>query len=729
MTAPARGGGRKLVYGLLVLAAYVVAARLGFRFSFVAEQVTTVWAPSGIAQAALLLWGRSLWPAVWLGAFASNAMADAPIWTAVAIATGNTLEALLTASLLSRERGFEPAFRKVRDAVGFIAVGATLAPVVSASVGVWTLCAAGEQNWSQFATLWADWWLGDALGAIVVAPLLMTLVRRNTWRRAEVLTETGLLLLGAAIATEMVFGRLFGRQIGYHPLEYVIFPFITAAAVRLGQPATALVVLTATAVSMWNTLLGVGPFASDEVRHSLVLLQGFTGILAGTGLLLASAIDERKTSERRRTAAYAVVEVLARSPSLPEAAPRILQAVCEELEWPVGALWMVDTSSQTLGCLSTWDDRTPGTEAFSAANREWAFRRGEGLPGRVWDSNTALWVTDVLYDTNFPRAAAAARAGLHGAFAFPIALGGEPLGAIEFFKRSVVTADPDMLRTMSAVGTEIGQFVARKTIEAAALEAERERELLLQRELVARRDAESANRAKDEFLATVSHELRTPLNAILGWTRMLLDGTLSPGSARRALEVIDRNAQLQVQIVADILDASRIITGGLTLEVQTVDLAATVTAAIDAVRPAADAKPIAIQLQVAEAARTLRGDPQRLQQVVWNLLSNAVKFTPAGGLIQVSLSSGAGDRILVQVSDNGAGIDPAFLPHVFERFRQADGSASRQFGGLGLGLAIVRYLVELHGGQVRAESEGTGKGSTFTVELPRATPTAASATP
>ena len=193
------------------------------------------------------------------------------------------------------------------------------------------------------------------------------------------------------------------------------------------------------------------------------------------------------------------------------------------------------------------------------------------------------------------------------------------------------------------------------------------------------------------------------------WTR---------AARRRALEVIDRNAQLQAQLVADILDVSRIITGGLRLDTRPVDLGSVIGAALDAVRPAAAAKDVRLTSRFADSARLVHADPQRLQQVVWNLLSNAVKFTDSGGTVTVELSQVDTRRVQVRVSDDGAGIEPDFLPHVFERFRQGDASASRQHGGLGLGLAIVRHLVELHGGTVHAESGGPGKGSSFAVVLP-----------
>jgi CheY-like chemotaxis protein len=224
---------------------------------------------------------------------------------------------------------------------------------------------------------------------------------------------------------------------------------------------------------------------------------------------------------------------------------------------------------------------------------------------------------------------------------------------------------------------------------------------------------------KDEFLATVSHELRTPLTSILGWSRMLLSGTLDEATSLRAVETIERNAKSQAQIIEDILDASRIITGKLSLDVQPVELVIVLESAINAVRPAAEAKGIQIETAFDAEANRVSGDANRLQQVVWNLLSNAVKFTPNGGRVQVQLRQSEG-HVEIVVSDTGQGIDKEFLPYVFERFSQADSSTTRQHGGLGLGLAIVRHLVELHGGTVAVESAGEGEGTRFTVRLPLA---------
>ncbi len=229
--------------------------------------------------------------------------------------------------------------------------------------------------------------------------------------------------------------------------------------------------------------------------------------------------------------------------------------------------------------------------------------------------------------------------------------------------------------------------------------------------------AEKANRLKDEFLATLSHELRTPLTVIIGWAALLGQPNLKADDALRAIEIIQRNAQTQGLLIDDLLDVSRIITGKLRLSVQSVDLGAIIIAAVDGLRPAAEAKEIQLQLQLDSPAGHVSGDPDRLQQVAWNLLSNAIKFTPKGGRVLVRLER-IESHVEVTVSDTGKGITPEFLPHVFDRFRQADSTTTRAFGGLGLGLSIVRQLVELHGGMVRVDSEGEDLGATFTVSLP-----------
>ena len=249
--------------------------------------------------------------------------------------------------------------------------------------------------------------------------------------------------------------------------------------------------------------------------------------------------------------------------------------------------------------------------------------------------------------------------------------------------------------------------------------AEEERAASLLRERDARRHAEEADRLKDEFLATLSHELRTPLTSILGWASMIRNGEVEGSNASRAIETIERNARSQARLIDDLLDVSRIITGNLRLDLHPLNLAPIVEAALDALRPTADVKGIKLQTHFVQEECLVKGDSNRLRQVIWNLLSNAIKFTQRGGSVSIDLNC-VETTARLTVSDTGDGISPGFLPYVFDRFRQAEGSISRKQGGLGLGLAVARHLVELHGGTITAESEGVGKGSVFTVDLPLA---------
>jgi signal transduction histidine kinase len=317
---------------------------------------------------------------------------------------------------------------------------------------------------------------------------------------------------------------------------------------------------------------------------------------------------------------------------------------------------------------------------------------------------------------------------------------GYTVGAVDYLVKPVA---PDVLRSKVAVFVELfnkqealrvaqeelESRIAERTRELASanvalsaeieerVKIEQERVQLLKREQSARLEAEAANRLKDEFLATLSHELRTPLNAIMGWAHVLGQSTGDRPTVQRAADVIRQNAAAQAQLIEDILDVSRIVGGRLALDVRPVLLRAVIEDAIDALAPASAAKSIQVDRRLADGIQVY-GDRDRLQQVVWNLVSNALKFTPKGGRVEVELTDEDGDAA-IRVTDTGIGIPADFLPYVFDRFRQADSSMSRRHSGLGLGMAIVRHLVELHGGTVSAESEGEGKGATFRLRLPK----------
>jgi PAS domain S-box-containing protein len=328
-----------------------------------------------------------------------------------------------------------------------------------------------------------------------------------------------------------------------------------------------------------------------------------------------------------------------------------------------------------------------------------------GPNSRAVRTNQVVITTDYMNETRgHPALLVGPDNGLRpqSSLSAPMSVMGRVIGTIE-----VQTYDQDAYGEEHATAMRLAANLAAVAIENVRL---------LERESTARAAAEESNRLKDEFLATVSHELRTPLTAILGWSRML-EGGLETEMAKRAIETIKRNAKAQAQIIDDILDVSRIITGNLYLELHPIELASVLEAAVNVVRPTAEAKGIQIEFNFEREPTVISGDAHRLQQVFWNLLSNAVKFTAPGGKVNLSLRQLAAE-VEIEITDTGKGIDPEFLPFVFDRFRQADSTSTRQHGGLGLGLAIARHLVEIHGGHISAASEGEGQGASFRLRLP-----------
>lgn len=421
-------------------------------------------------------------------------------------------------------------------------------------------------------------------------------------------------------------------------------------------------------------------------------------------------ITERKRTQRRLQLQYAVTQILSVSDDFATDARQILQSACESLEWQVGALWLLDRSTGVLKNVDMCHLDDLKTPEFDSITQNTSFEKGVGLPGRIWESGKPEWIENLAEDGNFARVNIAVKEGLRCGFGFPILLRNEVLGVIEFFSSERRKPEAELLNLAVGIGGQIGQFSERKRAEAESAES-------FARERSARAEAEKANRLKDEFLATLSHELRTPLNAVIGWCRMLSSGRLDRESSKHALDVIERNAWAQKQIIEDILDVSRVITGKLQLNLGPVDLVAVIDAALDAVRPAMEAKEIKVETIIDTGLRMISGDADRLQQVVWNVLSNAAKFTPDEGKVEIRVTQ-TPSHVHIEVRDTGPGVDPDFLPHVFERFRQADGTTTRTHGGLGLGLAIVRHLVELHGGTISVENRKRVRGANFTIRLP-----------
>ncbi|HEV7747586.1 MAG TPA: MASE1 domain-containing protein [Pyrinomonadaceae bacterium] len=948
---------------LAVAAFYFAAAKIGLSFAYINASVSPVWPPTGVAIAAVLMLGYRSWLGIFLGAFLVNLLTPLPIGAAAAIAVGNTTESVATLFLL-RTLGFHQQFDRARDVFKFV-IAVVLCTTISSAIGNLSLCLTGLGRWEDFRLLWRTWWLGDLTGALIVAPLLLTwFAKSRKWLSVGRSLEAALLMLLLSVTAVVTFGSSTPLSIRYYVLTCFIVPFLLWAAFRLGDRGVTLAIALLSGFAVWGTLRGLGPFIGGTANESLIVLQLFVASNAVSFLFLVAVVEERRVSEESRlenelrvAVNLAITQILAESPALTAATPRILKTIGITLRWDVGAMWSLDPGATALNCHSFWSARSDSVKNFETASREQAFPAGIGLPGRVWQLLKPCWIPDLAKDDNFPRAPIALQEDLCAAFAFPIVGGEKFVGVMEFFSREIRQPDDALLAMFGSIGSQIGQFMERRRAEDAlrtreaelevitdttplmlircskdlryvyvnrayatmlglelheiigfpiveivgedAFEAIRpyveqvlegqpveyeqevmfktigprhlraayrpewardgavvgwvasisdvsdrkftedalrqfaaivestddaiigmdlsgiitgwnnaasdlygysaeevignnvsilippeqfqeeqqilrkirrgerlvhyetvrmarngdridvsltispiendegevvgaskiarditerrrievEREESLRREHEARAEAEVANRVKDEFLATLSHELRTPLNAIVGWAGMLRNNKLNPEDTQRAIEIINRNAKAQTQLIESVLDVSRIVSGKLQFDLRPVDMTKVVEAAVDSMRPSADAKNIGVRMHVSANVTPVSGDFNRLQQVVWNLLTNAVKFSPAGTEIDVQLRAVA-DDVQIEVKDRGQGISPDFLPHVFERFRQADASTTRKFGGLGLGLAIVRHLVEMHGGSITVESEGEGKGATFTVKLP-----------
>ncbi len=380
----------------------------------------------------------------------------------------------------------------------------------------------------------------------------------------------------------------------------------------------------------------------------------------------------------------------------------MIETIAQSGNWIYGALWLLDPGDATLRCHSLWHTAFPALEKFAAVSRAMVFAGTTSLPGRVVGSRKPTWVTDVKIDSAFPRAGAAAEAGLAGAFAFPVAAAGEIKGVIELFSAEPVQPDEDLLLLVDSLGSQIGHFIERRQIE---VELQRRKEL-----------AEAANAAKDRFLATLSHELRTPLTPVLMWAGGMLHDPDLPNEMREGLKMIARNVELEARLIDDLLDLTRIARGKLRLHLQKTDAHEVLRHAIEIVREGDCPPGLNLEVELAADHSQVEGDPTRLQQVFWNLLRNATKFTPAGGRVVVRTENPEPGTIAIAVSDTGAGIAPEDLGKIFDAFEQV----SDRHEGLGLGLAISKAIVDLHGGQIRAESAGLGQGATFIVELPGA---------
>jgi two-component system CheB/CheR fusion protein len=646
---------------------YFLAALVGLELAF-APGVSAVWPPTGIAIAAVLLLGPRVWPGIAAGAFLANYLVvHEPVWTAGAVAAGNTAEALV-ALWLVRVFRVQKTLAGVRDARLFVLLAAGVSTTVSATVGVTSLCLAGLHSWSASPSLWWVWWVGDALGALVVAPLFLAWAAPILpFTRRQYLEVIVLLAWLVAVAT-IVFVAPLGFGLERYPLHYVIFPFVIRGARRLRQPGTTAVAFVASGVAIWGTLSGSGPFAVGYVDENLIALQLFTGVVAVTGLLLGAAITERDAAE-----ALAADELL--HVGMSEERLRLALDAGRLGAWD----WNIATGDVK------WSDNLETIHGLTPGSFAGTF---EAFLALVHPEDRAL-VGEAI------RRAAEDGTGYD----------------LEFRTR----ASDGSVQWIAAKGRvfEAGGRAARM-IGTAMNVTDRRR---LEEELRARAgQLADADRRKDEFLGMLAHELRNPLGSLATALHLLRKGARD---SERVLDLADRQVKQLARLVDDLLDVSRITEGKITLRQEPVVLDEVIARASELVRGRIEARRQTFRVSLPAPPLHLDVDPARLAQVIANLLANATEYTPPGGTVAVE-GECVGDEVVIRVRDTGAGIAPELLPHVFDLFVQGDVALDRARGGLGLGLTIVRRLVELHGGHVEAHSEGPGRGAEFVVRLPAA---------
>lgn len=475
---------RQALVLIAIAALYFFAAKLGLAFAIIHTHVSPIWPPTGIAIAAVLLFGYRVAPAIFVGAFLANANGPVSVTAALAIAAGNTLEAIVSGWLLERVK-FDISFGRARDVSKF-AVVALFCTMICATIGTLSLCSGGAAQWSQFGSLWATWWLGDFAGAVTVAPLLIAWAKRLGiplvgWR----LIETFLLVLLVSIAAFVTYGDSAPAALRYYPLTRLIIPVLLWASFRLGYRGLTLATLLVTVFAAWGTVRGGGPFVSVWANESLLVLQLFISSNALTFLFLASVLEERRRAEQskrvdqqRLATNLAISRILAESPALDVAINRILKSVGDDLGWQLGEMWIPDRDNNVLRCLTIWRKETAVFSQFEVESCGREFAPGIGLPGRVWQTRAPAWIEDVSKDDNCPRALFAADEHLHSAFAFPVLAGDKFVGVIEFFSHDIREPDQALLEMFRSIGSQIGQFMERSHAEELLRGRETELELI-----------------------------------------------------------------------------------------------------------------------------------------------------------------------------------------------------------------------------------------------------------
>ena len=654
----------------LLAAAYFAAAKVSLLVAIPPGYATAVWPPSGLALAALLLWGRRLWPGVWIGSAAANLMVEGSLLTAGVIATGSTLEIYTIATLVRRALGVPRRFTRVRAVVvfvGLVAGGAIIAPTVA----LLPLATIYPLQAADLAVNWWTWWQGDSCGMLIFTPLVLSWTQRGiSWPRAKVLEGIAFAVL-LVLAGDVVFTAGFGRT-------FVMVPFIVWAAFRFGQREVTTTSTVICAMALGYTLHGdTGPFANLTRNESLLLLLVFVSTIVVTGLILCAVLaqldaarEDLETRVRERTAL------------LTESERRFRLMVESVVDY---AIFMLDPR----GNIASWNPGAERIKGYSAAEI-------------IGEHFSRFYPPEEIANGKPQRALeVAAREGRFAEEGWRLRKDGT------LFWASVV---------LSAVRDERGALLGFAKVTRDLTEKKRSEAELVR----AKVEAERANESKSQFLANMSHELRTPLNSLLILAKLLADNVgrnLNDKQVRFAQTIYASGMDL-LALINDLLDLAKIESGAVTA----LNLGPTpledIKRELDRLfHQVALEKKLDFAVELAPGLPpTIRTDATRLKQVLKNLLANAFKFTPKGS-VRLRITRRGSDAVAFSVTDTGIGIPPDKQKIIFEAFQQADGSTSRQYGGTGLGLSISRELARLLGGELHLDST-PGKGSTFTLVLP-----------
>jgi PAS domain S-box-containing protein len=660
-------------YGIAVVALaalYFLAAKASLPFAIPPGYATAVWPPSGIALAALLLFGPRLWPGVWLGAAAVNLTVQSSWVTAGLIGTGNTLEAIVAAFLIRRHMGVPLAFSRGEDVFMLVAACAT-SSVIAATIGTMALSVGNPVDGGQAAYNWWTWWQGDLCGMVIVAPLLLTWYGRASiaWTPARLL-EMGAFTALLVVAAQLIFSRA-PDQASPVAAPILIIPLLVWAAFRFGQREVTSAIAITCVISVFHSVAGRGPFAAGTLNQSLLTLLLFICIAVFMGLVLSAVLQERER---------ALAELAHRHDELKERYRLMVDSVIDY------AIFMLDAQ----GRVASWNTGARKIKGYDA----------DEIIGK--DYSVFFLPADAAAGEPRRMLETAEREGRATDQGWRVRKDGSM-----FWADVVLTAVRDARGRLIGYGKVLRDLTERRRAEAELMGA--------------KAAAEQASLAKSEFLAKMSHELRTPLNSLLILAKLLADnsgGNLDERQVRYAQTIHEAGNDL-LALINDVLDLAKIEAGGpLPLHFAPLRFDELARAIESAFRQVAQAKQLEFGVTVDPALPAVfLTDAQRLRQILNNLLSNAIKFTLQGG-VSLRISPAGPGKVAFEVADTGIGIPADKREAVFEAFRQVDGGTARRFGGTGLGLSISRELVRLLNGEIRVAAAGGAGGTVFTVILP-----------